>query len=142
MEDSKQYFREAQRRWAAVPANHAKILARLAKWRAEHPERAAEISANTRRKLKREVLAHYGPNGEARCSWPGCEWTDLEALSIDHVNGGGNEERRKLGRKAGQHFYYWLKQNGYPEGYQTLCMNHQFVKRVVERECKRKGESL
>jgi hypothetical protein len=42
-------------------------------------------------------------------------------LSIDHVNGGGTEQRR-TGMK-GSIFYRWLKKEGYPRGYQVLCHN-------------------
>jgi len=31
--------------------------------------------------------------------------------------------------KRGSRFYYWLRRQGYPEGYQTLCMNCQWIKR-------------
>ena len=82
-------------------------------------------------KIKREVLAHYG-NGALACV--SCGFDDIRALSIDHINGGGTQHTEGLNRHGGAGFYRWLHKSGYPEGYQVLCMNCQFVKRVEQRE--------
>jgi len=79
--------------------------------------------------LKKEVLTQYG-NGECQCVR--CGFDDIRALSIDHIGGGGSRQRRE-NRSTGR-FYQWLKGNNYPEGYQTLCMNCQFVKRFENKE--------
>ncbi len=73
--------------------------------------------------LKVKVLTHYG-GGKCKCII--CGFADIRALSIDHIEGGGNEHRRTMGRS---NIYKWLVENDYPEGYQTLCMNCQFIKR-------------
>lgn len=52
-----------------------------------------------------------------------CGNDELVCLSIDHVNGGGERHRRETKTKSGGRFYSWLKQNSYPPGFQTLCMN-------------------
>jgi hypothetical protein len=44
-------------------------------------------------------------------------------LTIDHINGGGSQHRKKIGHG---HFYLWLYNHGYPDGYQVLCMNCNF----------------
>lgn len=44
----------------------------------------------------------------------------MEFLSIDHINGGGNRHREKVGSAK---VYAWLKKRGYPKGYQVLCHN-------------------
>ena len=31
-------------------------------------------------------------------------------------------------------FYLWLKRNNFPEGFQTLCMNCQWLKKEENRE--------
>lgn len=73
--------------------------------------------------LKIKVLTHYG---HGKCTCIICGFDDIRALSIDHIQGGGNEHRRKL---TYSNIYKWLVENDYPEGFQTLCMNCQFIKR-------------
>ncbi|KKN17539.1 hypothetical protein LCGC14_0964640 [marine sediment metagenome] len=79
--------------------------------------------------LKREILTHYG-GGKLACVR--CGFSDIRALSIDHIDGGGSYQRRKS-RSTGT-FYNWLKKNHLPKGYQTLCMNDQFIKRFENNE--------
>jgi hypothetical protein len=70
-------------------------------------------------RLKREVINAYG----GRCLCPGCTVTDIRFLTIDHTEGNGAEHRRKTGVGGGIRFYRWLKQQGFPSGYQALCWN-------------------
>jgi len=80
--------------------------------------------------LKLEVLTRYG-NGMARCVI--CGEDRLPCLSIDHINGDGAKHRRELfGSNTSSRTYSWLKKNDYPEGFQTLCMNCQWVKKFEE----------
>lgn len=83
---------------------------------------------------KRTVLTHYG-NG--RCACVKCGFDDSRALGIDHMTGGGNKHKEKL-RRMGKAFYRWLIENHYPPGYQTLCMNCNWIKRFTDNECHRK----
>lgn len=78
--------------------------------------------------LRKLVLAHYGAGGEAVCV--GCGYADLRALSLDHLNGDGNAHRRRIKKWL----YLWIKQQGFPEGYQTLCMNCQMIKAAEKQE--------
>lgn len=87
-----------------------------------------------RKSLKIEVLTHYG-GGEAACVT--CGENRLACLSIDHINGGGAKLRHERKISSGPGFYSWLKQNGFPEGHQTLCMNCQFIKREENHEVPR-----
>ena len=81
---------------------------------------------------KAEVLTHYG-NGKLVCVR--CGFDDIRALSIDHINGNGAEERRRLGVVHGRvNFYCWLQHEGYPDGYQTLCFNCQMIKKIENKE--------
>ena len=80
--------------------------------------------------LKSELLMHYG---EGVCACIQCGFDNVKALSIDHIDGRDNVEH-SVKRLNGQGMYYWLKKKGYPGGYQTLCMNCQFIKREDKRE--------
>lgn len=74
--------------------------------------------------IKHDVVSHYSQY-QNKCAL--CGFEDIRALSIDHINGGGNEERERLKLYGGSNFYKWLKANNYPSGYRILCMNCQFI---------------
>jgi hypothetical protein len=59
----------------------------------------------------------------------GCECTDIRCLQFDHINGGGNKQRRKLGSIA--ILSYILK---HPKEFQLLCANCQWIKRYEKEE--------
>ncbi len=70
----------------------------------------------SRVRRKREAIEAYG--GRCVC----CAETELAFLTIDHVNGGGNQHRKVIG--GGDSMYRWLCRNGYPQDdYQVLCFN-------------------
>lgn len=78
--------------------------------------------------IKRQVIEHY-TNGSMACQ---CGFSDIRALSIDHISGGGNKERQ-AGRTG---YAYYLKHR--PTNVQVLCMNCQFIKRHENGELKRR----
>src|SRR3990167_5687938 len=71
-----------------------------------------------RQAIRAEVIGHYGN----KCACPGCDVDRIEFMCIDHIEGGGNKERRELGLR-GAAFYRHLKKLGYPPGYRVLCHN-------------------
>lgn len=87
-----------------------------------HPCRIKQISYN--RTLKTAVMEYYG-GGVCSC----CGEDELAFLSIDHIDGGGNQHRKSLGL-GGAVFYKWLKRNGFPSGFQVLCHNCNHGKHV------------
>lgn len=99
-----------------------------------------EKERRRRQRIKRETLLHYSPELKCQnqhCLIPnGC--TDIRCLSIDHINGHGRQHRRTLRTSAevdgGTAFYSWLKTRGYPDGYQVLCTNCQWIKRHEKDE--------
>ena len=91
----------------------------------EHPEKTRKHNNDRYLRLKQEVLTHYS-NGRLICVK--CGFNDIRALSIDHIDGGGNQFRQITRMTSSYTFYGWLKRNGYPIGYQTLCMNCQVIK--------------
>jgi hypothetical protein len=83
--------------------------------------------------IKAEVLSHYGPDGALQCSMVGCSIVDPDMLSLDHVNNDGAEDRGTGRGYAGVPLYAVLKTEGYPEGFATLCCNHQNKKELALR---------
>lgn len=86
--------------------------------------------------IKLQVLTHYGKDKKLQCAWENCQICDIDMLSLDHVNDNGYEER-KSGLKSGQHTYKRLIRSGFPEGFQTLCYNHQFKKALAKKRRER-----
>ena len=124
------YNREYHKRWyqrnRGLKLEKNKAITR--RWYLKNKEMLNERKQVQYSILRTEVLTHYG-NG--RCACVRCGFTDIRALSIDHINGGGAQDRKKVG--SGVRFYKWLKDMGYPQGYQTLCMNCQFIKKHWNR---------
>lgn len=117
--------------------NRAEVLERVRLHYQENKERIKEWQRNYSElgyraewylKKKIGILSHYS-NGLMKCAH--CGFDDIRALSIDHIGGGGAPHRRMTGNDV----YGWLKRNGFPKGYQVLCMNCQLIKRQVNREC-------
>jgi hypothetical protein len=110
--------------------DHKKTMnARVKEWKTRNPEKNKLIqkrhSKKYRQKLVLQVLVHYGGN-PPKCAC--CGETELDFLTIDHINGGGNAHRKKiLGRLIGGWiFYIWLRKNNFPEGFRVLCWNCQW----------------
>lgn len=68
-----------------------------------------------RRKNKDLVFAQYGGY---RCVC--CGETEPMFLTIDHIDGGGNEHRRNSNRAD---IHPWLIKHNFPAGFQVLCYN-------------------
>ena len=92
-------------------------------------------SVAERTEAKNKVLALYGPNGEIRCSWEGCDVTDPDMLSLDHVNNDG-KDRRKNGEGGGNSLYRQALKK-HIDGLQTLCANHNLKKEIMRRATQR-----
>jgi hypothetical protein len=71
------------------------------------------------RQLRHEAIIAYGGYICACCGE-----TERKFLTLDHINNDGAEHRRAIGTKGrGAGIFAWLKEHGYPEGFQVLCMN-------------------
>lgn len=109
---------------------------RLVKYCAQCRSRMNLANSKKRLETKIEVLAHYSPNGILKCSWSeGCEIVDPDMLSVDHINNNGNVDRKSgiAALRGGMTFYRRLRKEGFPDGYQTLCHNHQWKKEILRR---------
>ena len=104
------------------------ILARNRAYKISHPEKRKRWAVQWKNKVKLEVIAHYSDKTMACAD---CGFDDIRALTIDHINGGGSQHRKRIN---GYHIPAWLRKNGYPEGYQVLCMNCQFIKKAEGKE--------
>lgn len=97
--------------------------------------RPKENAANRskRARIKEAVFAAYGGY---RCAC--CGETEKAFLTLDHIANDGASNRRKIAGKrhaAGYTTYDWLVKNGFPAGYQVLCMNCNFGKRMNAGVC-------
>lgn len=63
-----------------------------------------------------------------------CGFSDIRALQIDHINGGGSKERKEL--KCGGNFHRLVLKSflNNENKYQLLCANCNWIKRVVNEE--------
>jgi len=107
-------------------------------WRKNNKERFHATQKRNYQKMRLECLTHYSNPPKCAC----CGEDNIVFLSIDHVNGDGADQRRKLKKElgyfpGGNNLPYWLKKNNYPEGYQVLCYNCNFAKRQ-NKECPHK----
>lgn len=116
-------------RYAARPdVREYQIAQTLARYHAGHWVEVQSSNLN----LKEEVLTHYGHGGKLQCCWPGCEVTDLDMLSLDHIHDDGAAHRKALG--LGTRMYQWAKSHDFPKDVlQTMCCNHQMKKEVMRR---------
>ncbi len=83
----------------------------------EQRQSVREYFRNRDRIIRYEVIAHYGD----KCAC--CGETRKEFLCIDHIHGGGEKHRKKLGITAGARFCSWIKRNKFPKEFQILCWN-------------------
>lgn len=124
--------REAYKQDGGKRRDYARLYARQ---HPEYRERKIVCGRKWRHDLKVDILTHYGGG---KCACVKCGSDTLASLSIGDVDKASKAARLKLGL-GGHSFYGWLKKNNYPPGYQTLCMNCQFVKRVEWGELPRGG---
>ena len=73
----------------------------------------------------RYYTLRYNPSAtKPQCNCPGHVETCIELLAIDHKKKRTKKEKGLTGKS----FYKYLKENNYPEGFQVLCHNCNFVK--------------
>lgn len=68
---------------------------------------------------KRNALIAYGGN-PPNCAC--CQESNVEFLTIDHIDGGGTQHRKEIGHSSGR-IYRWLRDQNWPMGFRVLCMN-------------------
>lgn len=74
-------------------------------------------------RIKKEGIEQYG----GKCSCEGCNEGRYEFLTLEHINGRKDEEKRTTGKKAWQR----LKRLGWPkDNYTVLCFNCNCAKGI------------
>ena len=91
------------------------------------------IEANRDRRRTTALYHYYAMQHESIMAYGGykCNWCGIDeplVLALDHVNNDGKEHREKIKSKGGAKLYKWLRDHGYPEGFQVLCMNCNHAK--------------
>lgn len=118
-------YRANQRRW-----NDSKRTPEVeARW--------AQARREKDRRIKEAVFAAYGG---FRCAC--CGETERIFLTLDHMLNNGAEWRRQVfGARnyAGRRTYWWLLKHNFPAGFQVLCMNCNFGKRMNHGKCPHLG---
>ena len=118
------YFRNYIKEWRKKNKNHYlqqrrdnydKNKEKLANQQKLWQEKNRELTAERNRKVRLDVLIHYGGN-PPKCAC--CDEDNIFFLTIDHINGGGHRLRGKQG-----YLPRWLKTHNFPEEYQILCFN-------------------
>jgi hypothetical protein len=101
-------------RWKAP---RFEVISNLSLSRRGKPRQSGAVARKAYyQKLKRQIFEAYGG---ARCAC--CGEVIASFLTLDHVNNDGYKDRH--GGKRGIALYLWLKQNGFPSGFQVLCFN-------------------
>lgn len=105
----------------------SKLIHRESKYR---PPSVAHIKhiTSVRNELRSQILLMFG---SVCCR---CGFTDVRALQIDHVNGGGTIDRKQS--KSVTNYYRNILNSG-GKGYQLLCANCNVIKKHEQREVRK-----
>ncbi len=79
-----------------------------------------------RRKIRERIIKKMG----GKCVQ--CGFSDMRALQLDHVNGGGNLIRKKM--KNTMKYYQEIGDTLFKKEIQLLCANCNVIKRIVNKE--------
>jgi len=98
--------------------NKDKIVAQINAWVKSNPEKRRAINKSFYCRLQEECITAYG-GPICAC----CGITEPKFLTIDHTENNGSDHRREIKALGGLKLYQWLKRNGFPKGFQILCIN-------------------
>jgi len=133
--------RESQRRYFAK--NKDKINAKRRACHAKNPERFREQHQKWYRKyrereilklrerqhvLRKAVMKKLG-NKCVRCGF-----SDWRALQIDHIDGGGNKEKKEIGQDKMYRRILTMDEKKLVNHYQILCANCNWIKKHEMQE--------
>ena len=156
---NKKYNTIKERTHSYYEANKEKLIERSKKYREANKDKVSECRKRYYRKNKEAIsimnrkefsrtndqskkicLTHYSRGELPECCHDGCGITDIDVLTLDHVNDDGAEHRKSLpGNGRGLRLYRWIIKNEFPAGFQVLCWNHN-VKKQCEKRRRDKAE--
>lgn len=108
---------------AAYQANLDANRQRHREYYADNADRKRAQQRDRAATRKARVIEAYG--GKCAC----CGETVIPFLTIDHIANNGAEHRREIGGSSS--IYWWLVNQGFPEGFQVLCWNCNAAKHLV-----------
>jgi hypothetical protein len=88
---------------------------KAAEFRSRQDDNNAGYQRLFHRRRRETVLSHYG--GHCAC----CGEDRYEFLAIDHIDGGGEKHRAKVGQ--GTNMVAWIIANNFPPMFRVLCHN-------------------
>jgi hypothetical protein len=105
----------------------------MKEWRKQNPEKFHDTQRRCYQAIRLEALQHYSGKEVPDCRC--CGESMIEFLHFDHTKGDGAAHRFEIGMRQGgagreqnhkvnigaNALPYWLKKNGWPEGFQVLC---------------------
>lgn len=122
------YAREYQARYRIANREHLLELARVQSKDPDVKLRRTASRRRTTRKLRQAVLDLFG----GKCGT--CGFDDWRALQIDHIAGGGYQERKRINQ-----YQVSKRVLAHSDEYQLLCANCNWIKRYNNDECNRPG---
>jgi hypothetical protein len=120
--------RKSAKKWR--DKNGPRILRVNKEWKRNNPDKVKLQSRRARLKRKRICIEYYGRNGCVCCGEK-----ELSFLSLDHIRDNGAQDRRNNSKRVGNGLYLRLIQENFPSGFQVLCYNCQWGKRIGEGFC-------
>ena len=126
----REHYRELARKRRLLKGDVIRAKEREWMHKPENQPRMAAARMRYRARQRAQVLEKFG----SKCNK--CGFADPRALHVDHVNGGGHQHRKNGG---GADINTWLRKRDYPDGYQILCFNCNWGKRVNGGICPHQG---
>ena len=118
-------------------AEHPKeYLESARQYRIEHHDKVREQTRKSVQKVRKAVLERIteAHAGFAMPLCAKCGFADTRALQIDHINGGGCKELRKMTNWTFYQHILHLPKEEIREKYQVLCANCNVIKKEEKRE--------
>ena len=120
----KERTKKYKKKYMQRPYVKAKLKQYLIEYREKNRPKLRERIKEDSLNVKEEVLGHYSKklsNSDVPCCNCCGEHEFLIFLSIDHITDRKNVTHGK--GYTGTQLYRYLRRNGYPSGYQVLCIN-------------------